>query len=301
MTSDGYSWVVGRAITNPNDAGLYRHEGDHTVTDEEADRLSHAAAALSAFSGYSITQRAVESTNTFLEMLRPDGSFFRLVSDPAFRNQVSGAAEHMLTQFVAVRRRTEQAALDRFGMEAKARVSAVFQHDFVHDGYYRTMWELRNAVEHGHSVTDMLMARSDPQADGIHQPRLVLELEPLCAAIRPNSAAVLRERWGPIREADLVPLVRMSIEGLKTLMAKSYLALEPELLAAADKVAEHIHHIIEQEGQPILYRLSRDRSGAHSVKRFDLAVGDLGAIHVALEASRDRLAPPSIGADGVIV
>lgn len=298
--SEACSWVVGRAITNPKDRGLYRHEGDHPVNDAEAQTLSRAVGALSAFSGYSISQRAVDSANTFLDMLRPDGSFFRLMSDPAFRNQVSGAAEQTLTQFVAVRRRTEKAALVHFGNDAEARVIAVFQHDFVHDGAYRTMWELRNATEHGHSVTDMATVRSDLKADGTYQTRIMLNLERLCAAVRPNAATVLRQRWGPIQEADLIGQVRLSIEGLKTLMARVYLTLEPELLAAADKVTEHIHNIVQLEGEPILYRLSRDGTGAHTVNRVDLSVVDLRAIHIALDASRDRLAPPRVGTDGVL-
>lgn len=300
MTDDEYSWVVGRAITNPADPGLYRHEGDHRVTDDEAEKLSRAVGALSAFSGYAITQRAVDSTNAFLDILRPDGSFFRLTSDPVFRNQASGAAEQLLTQFVAVRRRTERAALVQFGQDARARVSVVFDHDFTQDGAYRTMWELRNATEHGHSLTDLVTVRSDLQPDGTHEAHLNLDLERLCAVVRPSAAAVLRERWGPIKEADLIQQVRFSIEGLKTLMARVYVTLEPELLAAADKVADHVHHIAGMEGQPILYRLSRDGTGKHNVKRVDLSIVDLGAIHTAIDAARNRLAPPRIGPDGVL-
>lgn len=300
MTVDGYSWVVGRAITNPADPGLYRHEGDHLVTDDEADKLSRAVGALSAFSGNAITQRAVDSTNAFLDLLRPDGSFFRLTSDPAFRNQASGAAEQMLTQFVAVRRRTERAALVQFGQDAETRVSVVFEHDFTHDGTYRTMWELRNATEHGHSVTDMVTVRSDLQPDGTHEAHLVLDLERLCAAVRPKAAAVLRELWRPIQETDLLQQVRFSVEGLKTLTARVFLTLEPELLAAADKVAEHTHSVGEMEGQPILYRLSRDEKGKHNLKRVDLSIVDLGAIYIALDESRKRLAYPRPRPDGVL-
>ena len=65
MKDDGYSWVVGRAITNPADPGLYRHEGSHRITDDQAQKLSQAVGALSAFSGYAITQRAMDSTNAF--------------------------------------------------------------------------------------------------------------------------------------------------------------------------------------------------------------------------------------------
>ena len=94
--------------------------------------------------------------------------------------------------------------------------------------------------------------------------------------------------------------VRFSIEGLKTLMARVYVTLEPELRAAVDTVAEHVPRLTGLEGQPILYRLSQDGMGKHSVKRIDLSIVDLGAIHTALDAARDRLAPSRIGPDGIL-
>jgi hypothetical protein len=278
---------------------MYRHEGHHRLSDAEADILSRAVGALHAFSGSAVSQRAFDSINTFLDALTPEGSLLRFTTDPIFRNEVSMAAEQMLSQYVAVRRRTSTAAAKQFGAEARSRVDAVFEHAYLHDGNYRTMWELRNASEHGYSLYDLVHVVSDLQADESHRARMMFDLKMLESISGTKTAAVLRERWGGARESNLIDDVRLSAERLKTLMARVYLALEPELLAAANKVAEHTQEIAHLVGDKILYRIVPEPSGTITIKRVDLSLVDLSAIHFALVASRERLAPPRLGPSGV--
>ncbi len=91
----------------------------------------------------------------------------------------------------------------------------------------------------------------------------------------------------------------MATEGLKTLIARAYIALEVQITSALELFSREAKNVLRDSGLPCLFRIEREGTGA-TFQNTLLDLSAHGAATAALVASRERLAPPRVGPDGVI-
>lgn len=298
MSSSESVWHVGRLVALPDAPASYTYVEDHPLSDKEAEDLTSAVLAIHAFSGQSVTGRAIDSANELLTALSAKGADQRLGSDVAFRSEVGRLVESWVSQHVALRRRIEHEAEVHFGVDAKKAVAAVFENAFDKDGYFRTVWELRNASEHGHTILNLISVRVK-HGEHSSETTLMLQLNELQQARGPKIGEVLATFWGEAVETDVIIFIRMAAEGLKTLIARAYLALEPQLTSALELFSREAQNVVHDPGLPCLFRMEREGTGA-TFQNTLLELSAYRAVTAALDASRERLAPPRVGPDGVI-
>lgn len=277
-----FHWFVGRTLTDPDKPGLYRQLADHVVTDVEAVELMRAIGALRTFARSNMLQRADLSVEALTELLTPESAGFRLTTDGHFRGRVMLAAEVALGQLVSVRRRTEIGAIRHFGTEASRRVRAVFEDAYREHASYRTVWELRNASEHGHSVIDMIRVVSELQPDGTHRSSIRLEVDRLMRAVRDASARTLRRWWEPDETADLLLELGQAHVEVRSLVEAAYRELENELGSAALLVQQHTQGLWESDGRLVLHRLRRASDGGLDLHQVEFSRQDLDEVTAGL-------------------
>ncbi len=195
MRSSESVWYVGRLVALPEAPASYTYVEDHPLSDQEAEDLTSAVLAIHAFSGQTVTSRAIDSANELLVALSGNGAAQRMGSDGAFRSEVGRLVESWVSQYVALRRRIEHEAEVHFGADAKRAVCSVFENAYDKDGYYRTVWELRNASEHGHTILNFVSVRVKHGEHG-SETTLKLQLSDLLQARGPKVGEVLADFWG---------------------------------------------------------------------------------------------------------
>lgn len=298
MSGSESAWYVGRLVALPGAPASYTYIEDHLVTDREAEELTAAVLAIHAFSGQPITGRAIDAANELLTTLSSTGAFQRLGSDVAFRSEVGRLVESWVSQYVALRRRIEHEAEVHFGADVRQAVASMFENAFDSDGCYRTVWELRNASEHGHTILNLISVRVKHREHS-SETELKLQLNELQRARGSKNSEVLAKFWGEATETDFIIFIRMATEGLKTLIARAYLTLEPQLSSSLERFSREAQNVFFEPGIPCLFRIERKGTGA-TFQNTMLEQSAFHAVAAALEAARERLAPPRVSPDGVI-